>query len=147
MLQSAATKILSLAVGSAVLLFSAGCSTKNYVKKETAPIIDKTNELNDMTAKNTRDIKDTDERAQKGITDVNTKAASVDQKAVTAGKQADEGQSLAQTASTGVNKLASTVANLDNYHAVVETSVHFAFASANLSKKAKGALDELASEI
>src|SRR5207249_3173144 len=43
--------------------------------------------------------------------------------------------------------LANTVANLDNYRTVVETSVHFAFDKDNLTKKAKQALDELATEI
>jgi OmpA-OmpF porin, OOP family len=48
---------------------------------------------------------------------------------------------------TGVNSLTNQVANLDNYHAVVETTVHFGFNKANLTPKAKEALDKLASEI
>jgi outer membrane protein OmpA-like peptidoglycan-associated protein len=43
--------------------------------------------------------------------------------------------------------LANTVANLDNYHPVVETSVHFAFDKFNLTSKAKKALDQLGGEI
>ena len=41
--------------------------TKNYVRNETTPLINKTNELDDLTAKNTKDIKDVDARAQAGI--------------------------------------------------------------------------------
>ena len=141
MLQAASRTLVILFAGTSIF-FSAGCATKNYVKKQSAPIVDKTNELDDLTAKNTRDIKDTDERAQKGISDVKTKADAADQKALAAGKQADEAQGIAQTASTNVNTLATTVANLDNYHPVVETSVHFAFAQAVLTKKAKEALDK-----
>ena len=42
----------------AAMAATVGCSSKNYVKQQTTPLINKTNELDDMTAKNTRDIKD-----------------------------------------------------------------------------------------
>jgi len=144
---NAANRTLVVLFAGTSIFFSAGCATKNYVKKETSPIINKTNELDDLTAKNTRDIKDTDARAQKGISDVKSKADAADQKALAAGKQADEAQGIAQQASTGINGLATTVANLDNYHPVVETSVHFGFAQAVLTKRAKAALDKLAAEL
>ena len=52
-------KSTSLAVFlAASMLATVGCASKNYVKKETGPLINKTNELDDLTAKNTRDIKD-----------------------------------------------------------------------------------------
>ncbi|MBV9434493.1 MAG: OmpA family protein, partial [Acidobacteria bacterium] len=53
----------------------------------------------------------------------------------------------ANQASGKVDALTNTVANLDNYRPVVDTSVHFAFNSAVLSKKAKAALDQLGAEI
>ena len=31
-----------------------GCASKNYVKQQTTPLINKTNELDDLTAKNTQ---------------------------------------------------------------------------------------------
>jgi outer membrane protein OmpA-like peptidoglycan-associated protein len=129
------------------LVFSAGCSTKNYVRNQTTPLINKTNELDDLTAKNTRDIRDTDARAQKGIQDVQAKAAEADQKALAAGKTADDAQGLATQASNRVTSLANTVANLDNYRPVVETTVHFGFDQAVLTAKAKQALDELGGDI
>ena len=129
------------------VIFSLGCSTKNYVRNQTTPLIDKTNELDDLTAKNTKDIRDTDARAQKGIQDVQAKAADADQKALTAGKTADDAQGLATTASNRVTSLANTVANLDNYRPVVESTVHFGFDKANLTRKAKDALDELGQDI
>jgi len=129
------------------MVFSAGCTSKNYVRNQTTPIIDKTNELDDLTAKNTKDIRDTDARAQRGIQDVQTKASEADQKALAAGKTADEAQGVANQASTRVTSLANTVANLDNYRPVVETTVHFAFDKASLSGKAKQALDELGADI
>ncbi|HVP53063.1 MAG TPA: OmpA family protein [Terriglobales bacterium] len=129
------------------LAFCAGCSTKKYVRNQTAPLIDKTNELDDLTAKNTRDIRDTDARAQKGIQDVQAKATEADQKALVAGKTADEAQGVALQAKNRVTSLANTVANLDNYRPVVETTVHFGFDKANLTSKAKQALDELGGDI
>ena len=90
-----------------------GCSTKNYVRQETTPLINKTNELDDLTAKNSRDIKDVDARAQAGIQSVQAKAAEVDQKAQSASQQAGEAQTLADNAVHRVDKLQNTVANLD----------------------------------
>jgi OmpA-OmpF porin, OOP family len=129
------------------MIFSAGCSTKNYVRQQTTPLINKTNELDDLTAQNTRDIRDADARAQKGIQDVQAKAAEADQKALVAGKSADEAQGLANQASNRVTSLTNTVANLDNYRPMVETTVHFAFDKAFLTAKAKSALDELGQDI
>ena len=43
-----------------------GCASKNYVKQQTTPLINKTNELDDLTAKNSKDIKDVDARVQAG---------------------------------------------------------------------------------
>ncbi len=127
--------------------FSLGCASKNYVKQQTTPLINKTNELDDLTAKNTNDIKDVDARAQAGIQQVQAKAAEVDQKAQAAGQQASQAQTLADTAVTRVDTLQTTVANLDNYHVVTEAAVHFGFNKDNLTKKAKDALDELATNI
>ena len=124
-----------------------GCSTKNYVRQETTPLINKTNELDDLTAKNSRDIKDVDARAQAGIQSVQAKAAEVDQKAQSASQQAGEAQTLADNAVHRVDKLQNTVANLDNYHVVTETSVHFGFNKDNLTKKAQEALDQLATDV
>ena len=54
--------MLALAVAASI-----GCTTKNYVRQQTTPLINKTNELDDMTAQNTKAIKDVDQRAQAGI--------------------------------------------------------------------------------
>jgi outer membrane protein OmpA-like peptidoglycan-associated protein len=136
--------VICLAVS---LLGTVGCSSKNYVKQQTTPLINKTNELDDLTAKNTRDIKDVDARAQAGIAAVNAKTAEVEQKAQAAGQTAVSAQQMADAANTRVGALTNTVANLDNYHAVAETSVKFAFDKDNLTPKAKEALDQLAARI
>ena len=131
----------------ASLVASIGCSSKNYVKQQTTPLINKTNELDDLTAKNTKDIKDVDARAQAGIKAVQDKAAAVDEKATAAGKQAGDAQTLADNATQRVNVLTNTVANLDNYRPVAETSVHFGFNKDSLTQNAKEALDQLAADV
>lgn len=129
------------------MVASVGCASKKYVRNETTPLINKTNELDDLTAKNTKDIKDVDARAQAGIQAVQTKAAEVDQKALAAGQTADQAQTTANAATKRVDVLTNTVANLDNYRPVAETSVHFGFNKDNLTKKAKEALDQLATDV
>src|SRR6516165_8863176 len=131
----------------ATMVASVGCASKKYVRNETTPLINKTNELDDLTAKNTKDIKDVDARAQAGIKAVQDKAAAADEKALAAGKQAGDAQTLADTATKRVDVLTNTVVNLDNYRPVAETSVHFGFNQDNLTKNAKEALDQLATEI
>src|SRR5579872_6181570 len=138
--------ILVLLAG-ASLLWTAGCTTKSYVRNQSAPVINKTNELDDITAKNSRDIRDVDSRAQKGISDVNERASAADQKATNAAQSADQAQTLATQAVNRVDSLQNAVANLDNYHPVAETEIHFGFDKADLTTKGKDALDQLGAEI
>src|SRR5438046_6394744 len=95
-----------------VVVFNAGCSTKKYVRNQTAPLINKTNELDDITAKNSRDIKDVDTRAQAAIQQVNSKTAEVEQKTQTAAQQASQAQTQADNAVHRVDVLQNAVANL-----------------------------------
>jgi outer membrane protein OmpA-like peptidoglycan-associated protein len=129
------------------LAASVGCASKNYVRQETTPLINKTNELDDLTAKNSKDIKDVDARAQAGIQQVNAKTAEVEQKAQAANQQATEAQSSADNAVHRVDTLQNTVANLDNYNVVSQSSVHFGFNKDNLTKDAKADLDTLAGAV
>jgi len=138
----------SLAICLAVsMVATVGCTSKNYVKNQTTPLINKTNELDDLTAKNTRDIKDVDARAQAGIQAINAKTSEVEQKTQTAAQNATQAQQTADAANGRVSVLTNTVANLDNYHAVAETSVKFGFNKDNLTSKAKEALDQLGTQI
>jgi len=134
-----------LALG--VLPFTVGCATKNYVRNEVTPTINKVNELDDLTAKNTHDIKDVDARAQQGIQQVNSKAAAADQKALAAGQAADQADQKATQAGNRVTSLAGTVENLDNYKPVNETTVLFGFDKAELTRKDKQTLDDFAQQI
>jgi outer membrane protein OmpA-like peptidoglycan-associated protein len=129
------------------LTLTVGCASKNYVKKQDAPIINKVDELDERTAQTTRGIHDTDKRAQSGIQGVEAKAATADQKALAARQQADQAQQLASNANNGVSDLANRVVNLDNYHPVTEAAVHFGFNKADLTKKDREELDEIGQQI
>ncbi|HVN18505.1 MAG TPA: OmpA family protein [Dongiaceae bacterium] len=131
----------------ASMVATVGCTSKNYVKNQTTPLINKTNELDDLTAKNSRDIKDVDARAQAAIQAVNAKTDQVEQKTQAAAQNAQQAQQVADAANGRVGVLTNTVANLDNYHPVAETSVKFGFNKDNLTPKAKESLDQLAGQI
>ena len=129
------------------LALTAGCATKKSVRNEVAPIINKTNELDDLTAQTTRNIKDLDARATKGIQDAQSKADTANQHALTADQQAQQAQQLAMNANNGVNTLSDRVANLDNYQPVKDAVVNFGFDKADLTKKSKASLDDLGQQI
>jgi len=129
------------------LPFTVGCATKNYVRNQTTPIINNVNELDDETAKNTRDIKDVDTRAQQGIAQVNEKSAAADQKALAAGQVADQANQNATQASNRITSLAGTVENLDNYKSVNESTVLFGFDKSQLTRKDRQTLDDFAAQL
>ena len=139
-----ASLVIALAASMAATV---GCASKNYVKQQTTPLINKTNELDDMTAQNTKAIKDVDARAQAGIQQVNQAAAAADQKAQAAGQAATQAQQSADNAVHRVGVLSDAVANLDNYKVVSESSVHFGFDKDFLTKQAKEDLDKLGATV
>jgi OmpA-OmpF porin, OOP family len=132
---------------SGTLPLTVGCATKKYVRNQTTPIINNVNELDDQTAKNTRDIRDVDTRAQNGIAQVNSKSAAADQKALAAGQAADQANQNATQASNKITSLAGTVENLDNYKQVGDTTVLFGFDKAQLTRKDKQTLDDFAAQL
>ncbi len=140
--------VLAVAVASAlVIAFTVGCSTKNYVKSQTAPLVQQTNELDTKTAADHRAIQDTDQRAQSGIAGAQSAANSADQHASAAGQSADAANRSAQEAYNRVDSLSGVVASLDNYKQVSDTSVTFAFDKAVLTKADKQQLDDFAANL
>ena len=133
-------------VGSALLMLGAmlGCSTKNYVRAQTAPIVQNVNDLDTKTAADHRAIGDTDTRAQAGIAGAMTAAGNADSHAMAAGAAADQAGVAAQGAANRVDSLAGVVANLDQYKPLAEVSVTFGFDKAVLTAEDKKELDGLA---
>jgi len=120
---------------------------KNYVKRQTDPIRDRINELDELTASNTKAIKDTDERAHSGIKLASDKADVANQHAVEAGNKATAAQQSAQQATTRIQTVETVVSNIDQYKASNQTEIRFRPGQTVLSKNAKDALDEMATAV
>jgi OOP family OmpA-OmpF porin len=140
-MKSTCTAIL---VSAFAITFTVGCSTKNYVRSQTAPIIQQTNDLDTKTAADHRNIVDTDERAKTGIAGAQSAANTADQHALAAGQSANAANTSAQEAYNRVDNLSGVVANLDNYKELNNVSVTFAFDKAVLTASDKQQLDTLA---
>jgi OmpA-OmpF porin, OOP family len=129
------------------LTLTTGCSTKNYVRSQTAPLVQQTNELDAKTAQDHRNITDTDTRAQQGIAKADAAAAAADQHAAAAGQAADTANQSAQEAVNRVDTLSGVVANLDNYKQLSDVSVTFGFDKSVLTADDKAQLDQVASSL
>jgi outer membrane protein OmpA-like peptidoglycan-associated protein len=120
---------------------------KKYVQRQTEPIRDRVNELDDLTAANSKQIKDTDQRAQAGIKLASDKADAADQHAVDAGNKATAAQQSAQQVTTRVTNVENVVSNIDQYKAQNQTEIRFRAGQTMLSKTAKDAIDQMATSV
>jgi len=120
---------------------------KKYVQRQTAPIRDRVNELDELTSANTKMIKDTDARAQEGIRLASTKANEADQHAIDAGNKAQVAQQTATTATNRLTTVEQVVGNIDQYKAATQTEIRFRPGQTVLSQNAKSALDEIATPL
>lgn len=116
---------------------------KKWVKKRIDPIKDRLSELDEVQAKNSRDIKDVDTRAQAGISQAQSTASQAGQAAADAGRQANSAQALAQQASGQVGQLNSTVSGLDQFRTVGEIDILFPASRPVLSTEARQQIDNL----
>jgi OmpA-OmpF porin, OOP family len=144
--KSAAPLLTISALGILPLLIT-GCTTKNYVRSQTTPVIQQTNELDDATRENNRNIHDVDQRATAGIQQAQNSANSANTQAQNANQAANQAQSSAQDAVHQADSLASVVSNLDSYKQVAEVSVNFGFDKATLTKQDRAALDDFAAQV
>jgi outer membrane protein OmpA-like peptidoglycan-associated protein len=120
---------------------------KKWVNRQVAPVKDRLNELDQLTAKNANDIKDVDARAQAGIHQAQSTADAANQQAQAASTQAGQAQQLAQQANTQTSQLNTTVTNLDQYQQITDTELHFRSTQTALNDKAKAALDQVATQL
>jgi len=120
---------------------------KKYVARQTQPIRDRINELDELTASNTKAIKDTDARAQQGIQLASAKANEADQHAIDAGNKAQAAQQTAQQAHTRLDSVEKVVTNIDQYQPTTQTEILFKPGQTVLSQNAKTALDEMATPL
>ena len=120
---------------------------KVWVKKQTDPINNRLSELDEVNAKNARDIQDVDQRAQAGISKAQSTADAANQQASAAGTQAQQANTLAQGASGHVDRLNTTVNGLDQYKQVTDVNIAFRGGSPVLSADAKKQLEPVFSAL
>lgn len=117
---------------------------KKYVQRQMAPIRDRVNELDDLTAANSKAIKDVDARAQEGIRIASAKATEADRHALDAGNRAQQANTTATEASQKLQTVQTTVENIDQYKEATSIEIRFRSGNSVLSQKAKDSLDDMA---
>jgi len=120
---------------------------KKYVNRQLDPVRGRVNELDELTAKNSKTITDVDSRANEGIRNAMSKAGEADSHAVDAGNKASQAQQTAESAHTRINGVEQTVSKLDQYQPVTQAEIRFRPGQTVLSKNAKDALDQLATSL
>jgi outer membrane protein OmpA-like peptidoglycan-associated protein len=125
----------------------AGCATKNYVRTQTTPLVEHTDQLDSKTSANTQQIRDVDSRAQAGITQAQGAASTATQNAQSASKAAGDAETAANDAVHRADSLESVVKGLDTYKQVADVSVTFGFDRAELTKDDREQLDQFAAQL
>jgi outer membrane protein OmpA-like peptidoglycan-associated protein len=120
---------------------------KKWVNNRVDPLKGQINELDEVNAKNGRDIQDVDRRSQAGIRQAQSTADSANQTASLAGTQAQKAHAAAQGAATHVDQLNSTVSGLDQYKQASEVEVKFRGGQPILSAAARKQLDDFAATL
>jgi outer membrane protein OmpA-like peptidoglycan-associated protein len=120
---------------------------KKWVQKQMAPIRDRVNELDELTAANSKEIKDVDARATEGIRQASARAEQADQHAVDAGNRAQQAQLTAQQANQHLQTVQTAVTDLDQYQPSTDAELRFRTGQTTLSAQAKEALDQIADSV
>ena len=138
--------LLGLAA-SLTVMAATGCATKNYVRNQTAPLIEHTDQLETNTADNNRQIHDVNDRAQVGIMQAQDSADAAGKSAQDANTAARDAKTAADNAVHRADSLQSVVSGLDNYVPVSTISVTFGFDKSQLTKDDLAQLDSFAAAL
>ena len=130
-----------------VVAGASGCATKNYVRTQTQPLVEHTDQLDRKTSANNQSIHDVDSRAMAGIGRVQSAADLAAQNAQVASKAASDAEMAANDAVHRADSLDSVVKGLDQYKKVADVSVTFGFDKAVLDKDDKEQLDTFAASL
>jgi len=120
---------------------------KKYVQRQLDPVRGRVNELDELTAANSRMIKDVDARATEGIRVASLRANEADQHAIDAGNRAQLAHQTATQATERLNSVQKVVTNIDQFQTSSEAEIRFRPGQTALSKKAKDALDDMATPL
>jgi len=120
---------------------------KKYLERQISPIRNRVNELDELTANNSKALKDLDARTTEGLKEANAKADTADQHAVDAGNRAQQANQTATQAGTRLQTVSTVVGNIDQYKPSTQTEIRFKPGQVVLSAKAKEALDDMAQNL
>lgn len=124
-----------------------GCATKNYVRTQTTPLVEHTDQLDRKTSANNQQIQEVDSRAQAGISHAQGAADTATQNAQSASQSAGQAETAANEAVHRADSLDSVVKGLDQYKQVADVSVTFGFDKAVLTSDDKEQLDSFAASL
>ena len=124
-----------------------GCATKNYVRTQTQPLVDHTDQLDQKTADNNRAIHDVNDRAQAGIAHAQNSADTANTNAQNADQAANAADTAANDVAHRADTLDSVVKGLDNYKQVATVSVTFGFDKSVLTADDKQQLDGFGAQL
>ena len=124
-----------------------GCATKNFVRTQTTPLVEHSDELDKKTADNNRAIQNVDQKATAGISHAQGAADVATQNAQSASQAASTAEVAANEAVHRADSLDSVVKGLDQYKQVADVSVTFGFDKAVLTKDDKDQLDTFAASL
>jgi outer membrane protein OmpA-like peptidoglycan-associated protein len=139
-------EVMGLAASLAVL-GATGCATKNYVRTQTTPLVEHTDQLDAKTSANNQQIHTVDDNAQTGIKQAQGSADAANQNAQSASKSAADADTAAVDVVHRADTLDGVVKGLDNYKSLADVSVTFGFDKAALTKDDKDQLDSFAAQL
>jgi outer membrane protein OmpA-like peptidoglycan-associated protein len=122
-------------------------ASKGYVQRHVQSIQDRVKELDELTASNAKMIRDVDARSQQGIQLASTKTNVADEHALEAANKAQMAQQRATAVNARLSTVETMVGNIDQYKSAPQTEIRFRPGQTVLSKQAKDALDEIATQL
>ena len=122
-------------------------ASKQYVQRHTQTIHDGLNELDELTAANSKMIKDLDARSQHGIQLASDKTNLADEHTTEAANRAALANQTVTAVATRLSTVETIVGATDRFKSAATTEISFGPGQNVLSKQAKNSLDELAAQL
>src|SRR4030081_622528 len=122
-------------------------ASKDYVRRHVQPIQDRLNELDELTLSGRKMTGDVDTRTQQGIRLASEKANLADQHALDASNKAELAHQTATALDARLAPVEAKVGNIDQYKSGPQTEIRFRPGQTVLTKQAKDALDEIATQV
>ena len=141
-----------------MMLLSAGCATKQFVRNSTKPIDDRLAEVSERSTSNSARIDTLDDRVERDVSRLDerslsaqTRADEAVDRAANARAAADDAaeaatgaRGMAERGLAGVDGLSEALRDLQDFDMIHGESVYFGFASSELDEKALGSLGKIA---